>query len=150
MQIRTSDDERSREVLHKPSMKTQANTSMSKWTLLRFETFILSISYPLYCRNSLYFISNTKNKVKHRKCHSDENKKSDEEHVALQLYLQSLNIMTKYWVEIYSLTNVYIGKMYGSNILYLNILNQTQQWFMGDQQSSKSSMLVEFEPGGTV
>ena len=67
------------------------------------------------------FKSNTKNKVKHRKCHSDENKKSHEEHVALQLYLQSLNIMTKYWVEIYSLTNVYIGEMYGSNILYLNL-----------------------------
>lgn len=39
MKIRASDDGNS-EVVHKPSMKSQINTSMSRWTILRSNTFI--------------------------------------------------------------------------------------------------------------
>ena len=50
----------------------------------------------MFFRNSLCFITKTKNKIKDRQCLFVRNKKKVEEYFALKLYLESLNIINKY------------------------------------------------------
>ena len=96
MKIRASDDDRLKVCTSLPTFRENTNkhddVQMDSNKVSNIHCFNQISLIATYCRNSLYFISKTKNKIKQRECQGDENRKCEEENIALKLYLESLNI----------------------------------------------------------
>ena len=141
-------------VLHKPSMRTLTNTTMSRWTLLRSEIFSILIQYRHVFTSGIHSILSQRPKTKWNKDSVTVIKintvtRMSPSDFILKVWTLSISIELKYIY--FNFCSEKVIYFFCSNINHKlkNIRNKTQHSFIGDQQSSKSSMLVNFAEAGS-